>query len=152
MPTVLFSWTHCQVAWVRCAGGVPSPWSQQTGLSLQDRPDHIRDTAVTRSLQSYVILHRAEKTYYLPRWQINNFYVRPRQHPVNSVQGCLGVWHDGSKCLPLTVSSGPCLWIWGSAKLFLAVPVPKTLHLLWTIRPEYNISIKISRNHDGRLT
>ena len=104
------------------------------------------------SLQSYVILHRAEKACYLPGWQINNFYVRPRQHPVNSVQGCLGVWQDGSKGLPLTGSSGPCWWIWGSAKLFLAVTVPKTLHLLWTIWLEYNVSIKISRDHNGSLT
>jgi hypothetical protein len=26
-------------------------------------------------------------------------FVRPRQHPANSVQGCLGVWQDGSQAV-----------------------------------------------------
>jgi hypothetical protein len=95
--------------------GVPSPWSQQTDVSVQHRPDHIRDAADTRILQSYVILRWTVKAGYLPGWQINNFYIMARQHPANSDQGCLGVRQDGSWGLPLTGSGGPCWWIWGSA-------------------------------------
>ena len=125
MPTVIFSWTHYQNAWARCAGGVPSPWSQQTGLSLQDRPDHIRDTEVTR--KSSVLCHPSQgRESLLSSWVADQqFFGWPRQHPVNSFQGCLGVWKDGSQGLPLTGSSGPCWWKWGSAKLFLGVTVPK---------------------------